>query len=50
MTTLFNVDAQMLEKCKDLKPRAKADSTRFHKVVFNFPHVGMQACRNVEYS
>jgi hypothetical protein len=40
MTVLFDVDAQKLEKTKVLKKRSESDSSRFDKVVFNFPHVG----------
>ena len=43
MTVLFGVDAQVLEKCKDLKKHQKTEAARFHKIVFNFPHVGMHA-------
>lgn len=40
MIILFGVDAQVLGQCKDLKKYAKTESDRFHKIVFNFPHVG----------
>lgn len=40
VTVLFNVDAQKLQATKELKKRAEKESTRFDKVVFNFPHVG----------
>lgn len=48
---MFGVDAQKLEKNKVLKKRSTAESTRFDKIVFNFPHVGQfhQQVLNVAY-
>lgn len=40
METLFDVDAQQLERCKLLKPLLKQSNQLFDKIVFNFPHVG----------
>ncbi|KAL7010372.1 hypothetical protein EMMF5_000395 [Cystobasidiomycetes sp. EMM_F5] len=37
---LFGVDAQKLQACKALKKRNSNSSSRFDKIVFNFPHVG----------
>lgn len=40
METLFDVDAQHLERCRLLKPLLKQPNKLFDKIVFNFPHVG----------
>jgi len=40
MTVLFSVDAQRLDKTKQLKPCAGKENLRFDHVAFYFPHVG----------